>query len=407
MQNVLSVNSVQQPVVSFKRQERPYNPQAGIPTADRYQPTQQKQKSNRDGWSKAGVVFNGALAAAFITIAVTGLLTYLGKGKGASKIEDNLMDAATDVKLTFRDCRAEKKECVDLDSDTTAPAIRKMFMNLINLEKLSPKAKKWCGLNKKGQANFLFLYGYGGTGKSYVAQQLAEKQGAYFTLIKCTDVGSIYKDAAPKKVENMFKKIAEFYKAHPDRKGVVCIDESDTIIRKVADGANGAEEAGKVRGAMLTGMDYVAKECPNVTFIMTSNYHPQSGYIDSTVYRRLKYATEVPLGDFEQRMSMLKLGLKDIEGKPGGEEFFGRQDVKDFVEKNLKDYSNGEILKICESVPEMMGEVVMNNSLTDEQLANHLLTVDMLEAARKLKGAPAKLTCYTMKPDPALAALAA
>ncbi|MBE7703519.1 MAG: AAA family ATPase [Cyanobacteria bacterium SIG28] len=341
---------------------------------------QKAKQKKQERWQKIGL---GVSIGAGLAIIATLILSLTGKG-------DKTLSNMTTTALKWKDLKGTDA-VASLNSDTTSPALKDSLNKIISKSKLSDEARSWTGV--KDGAEIIYLYGHGGTGKSYAAEQFAQEKGALFACIKYPDLGSPFKDAASMKITDFFDKIVEKSAKHKDRDIVVCIDEIDAVLRKVNDNAaNGAEEAAKTRAAVLTGLDKVRKECKNVTIIATSNYHPKNGIVDPIALRRFNNHVEVPLPDEKQNLALMKMYLKDI-GAIDPDKFFKSKDVIKFAETLKKEgYANGEIELICKEAQKIFGEVIEKNKVSDTDLKKYAFQVKYLEEAKKLKGSPASKT---------------
>lgn len=351
----------------------------------------EKKEKSRDRWNKAGVMAQIGIATAFLTAAGLGLLTFIGRktGKGAPSELERL----THVKIKWDDF-AKDKTVADLNSKTTSKSLRDAFRNIIDSSGLSEQARKWGGSGDK-KLDIMYLYGHGGTGKTYVAKQYAQETGSLFTCIKYPDLGSPYKDAASMRISNMFDNIVEQANKMKDRKIVVCIDEIDAVMRKVPDGQHGAEEVAKSRAAVLTGIDKLREKCSNVTVIATSNYHPENGIVDPIALRRFNNKIEVPLPDKEQIPALLEMYMKDI-GAATDAKFFNRSDFKSFCKKLEKGgYSNGEIELIAKESGKIFSSTL--KGVADADLKKHPFKIKYLEEALKMNGQAASKTNKLME----------
>lgn len=346
----------------------------------------EKKEKSRDRWNKAGVMAQIGIATAFLATAGLGLLAFFGikKGKGAP----NELEQLTRVKIKWEDF-AKEKTVADLNSKTTSKSLRDAFKNIIDSSDLSEQARKWGGSGGK-KLDIMYLYGHGGTGKTYVAKQYAQETGSLFTCIKYPDLGSPYKDAASMRISNMFDNIIEQANKMKDRNIVVCIDEIDAVMRKVPDGQHGAEEVAKSRAAVLTGIDKLREKCSNITVIATSNYHPENGIVDPIALRRFNNKIEVPLPDKEQIPALLEMYMKDI-GAATDAKFFNRSDFKSFCKKLEKGgYSNGEIELIAKESGKIFSSTL--KGVADADLKKHPFKIKYLEEALKMNGQAASKT---------------
>ena len=351
----------------------------------------EKEAKSQSNWNKAGVIAQVGIAVAFLTTAALGILAAFGLKKfgkaGAASQANEELKALTKVNLKWEDLASEKT-VASLDSKTTAKSLKKAFNNIISNRGLSDEAKKWGGVNNN--IDIMYLYGHGGTGKTYVAKQFAQETGSQFTCIKYPDLGSPYKDAASMKISSCFDEIINAANAQKDKKFVVCIDEIDAVMRKVPDGQHGAEEVAKSRAAVLTGLDKLRDKCSNVTVIATSNYHPKNGIVDPIALRRFNNKIEVPLPNKEQIEALMEMYLKDI-GAINKNTFFKSSEFKNFARKLEREgYSNGEVELISKEAGKIFGSSLKN--VADADLQKHPFKVKYLEKAMKMNGEAASKT---------------
>ncbi len=352
-----------------------------------------KKEKSKEKWDKAGVLAQAGIAVAFLGMLIVNLI---GLKKGGQSIADAASEAAkkeldtlTKVNINWDDF-AEKKIVAPLDSKTTSKALKGAFKNMIDSRKITEKAKNWGG--GSDNTDIIYLYGHGGTGKTYIAKQFAQEMGAKFTSIKYPDIGSPFKDAGSMKINRFFENIIEAAEKEKDRQFVVCIDEIDAIIKKVQDASQGSGEASKARAAVLTGLDRVREHCSNVTIIATSNYHPKNGIVDPIVLRRFNNMILAPLPEVEQAEALLKMYLeKQNIGALKDSGFIDGSDFKNFAKKlHNNGYSNGEISLIAEEAGKIFRSSLIG--VADADLPKHKFTVKFLEDAMKLKGEAASKT---------------
>lgn len=349
----------------------------------------EKRAKSQERWNKAGVLAQIGIAGAFLTtagIALLGVLGFKKLGKNVGKQANDELNKLTGVKLKWEDFAKDKK-VASLDSDTTSKSLKKAFNTIIENNKLSEEAKKWGGASNG--MDIMYLYGHGGTGKTYVAKQFAQETGSMFTCIKYPDLGSPYKDAASMKISSCFDEIIKHANAAKDKKFVVCIDEIDAVMRKVPDGAHGAEEVAKSRAAVLTGLDKLRENCSNVTVIATSNYHPKNGIVDPIALRRFNNKIEVPLPDKKQVPALLEMYMKNIGAVD--DKFYKTSAFKSFAKKLQNNgYSNGEIELIAKEASKIFSASLKD--VADADLKKHPFKVKYLEEAMKMNGEAASKT---------------
>ena len=363
----------------------------------------QNEAKKKDKWQKAGTLAQIGLAAAFVTMAITGLLKhkyekamlkaqgeyFRNAANGGNRVEEELK-ALTDVAISWTKFD-DKNKVAPLTSETTSKEVKNKLIDLLNISNLSDIKKQVSGM--KDRTRLFFLYGESGVGKTYVAKQFAQEAGAEYMCIKYGDIGSPYKDAGSMKILNMFKNVIKDAQANPNKKYVLCVDEIDALIRSVG-GMEGAE-ASKARSSVLTGMDEIVEKCKNVTVIATSNYHPDGKLIDKASIRRFnKGRIHVPLPDKTQTKALLKMYLKNIGAIK--EEFYNTPEFTKFVDELVNGkYANGEIQNIAENAADEFAATLVK--LTDEQAQKAEFKVDFLKKGKELIGQAAAITNETMR----------
>ena len=191
------------------------------------------------------------------------------------------------------------------------------------------------------------------------------------------------------RISSCFDNIIAQANAAKDKKFVVCIDEIDAVMRKVPDGAHGAEEVAKSRAAVLTGLDKLRENCSNVTVIATSNYHPKNGIVDPIALRRFNNKIEVPLPDKKQVPALLEMYMKNIGAVD--DKFYKTSAFKSFARKLQNNgYSNGEIELIAKEASKIFSASLKD--VADADLKKHPFKVKYLEEAMKMNGEAASKT---------------
>lgn len=345
-----------------------------------------KEQKKRERTNKIAVAVSIAAGLAIIYSVFGKRPAKMGGKQGTAE------DALYKVDLLWKDMKDAKNKVASLDSKTTNKNLREEFRKLIDNSNLSDKAKEWSGHNESSE--LLFLYGYGGTGKTYVAEQYAQEIGALFTKIKYPDLGSSYTDATSIKVMNMFKDITKYANEHKDRQVVICLDEVDALIRKVDEGSHNKEHASKIRASVLTGIDELKQNTKNVKIVMTSNYHPEGGVIDDVIKRRLNKNIEVKLPDNEQMAALLEMYLGNV--KAISPDFYKSAEFKNFVNSMVKDgYSSGEVEVIAHEASSIFSSKL--KGIPDNEIEKHKFMLDYLKKAKELKGQAASKTNESMK----------
>lgn len=388
-------------VVNFKAGENevnPYRPQRQAPVITRppmndqvmlQRMIQEQQKKEQKQKLKQNLSWSIGIASGVAIIAM--VLAQLKMMKSGGKQE---MKNLTDTVIKWTDFKGTKRRTAKLTDGTTHKNIKAQFDKAKNAKVLSEEAKTWAGVTE--QADIYYIYGYGGTGKTYSTEQYAEDLQAIYTCVKYPDLGSPFKDAASMKINNFFNGIIKMGNEHPDRPIVVCIDESDALIQKVSEQSL-SEEAKKVRSAVITGIDNIAKNAKNVKLFLTSNYHPDSGIVDDVVLRRINKKIRVDLPDTDQAKALFKMYLSKVKAiQP---EFYESDAFKKFVDKvttkgDELGYSNGEINNIVrEAISEFASTL---KDVPADKLKEHPFDIKFLEDALKTVGTPAARTNTTM-----------
>ena len=345
---------------------------------------QQKEEKKKNFWSKV---------ALFTSIAAgLAIVASLFLNRNAAKEQ---MNNITETVVKWKDFKVGgKRNTAKLTDGTTHENIKKQFDLIKDNKTLSKEAKSWAGITE--QADVYYVYGYGGTGKTYCTEQLAEDLNALYTCVKYPDLGSPFKDAASMKVAKFFDDIVGVANKDPNRPVVVCIDESDALIQKVSEKAL-SDEAKKIRSAVITGIDNVTKNAKNVKLFLTSNYHPDSGVVDDVVLRRVNKKLRVDLPDYKQADALTRMYLSEVKAiKP---DFYESKAYKEFINKIISNghdlgYSGGEITSITSEAKKTFASTLKN--VSDSELKNHPFEVKFLEDALKTVGSPAARTNTTM-----------
>lgn len=345
---------------------------------------QEKKNKKQNFWNKFAL-FAGIGAS----LAIIASLFFINKGGAKEE-----MKSLTSVNIKWQDFNGGKRNTAKLTDGTTHKNIKKQFDMLKDNNALSKEAKSWAGV--KEQADVYYVYGYGGTGKTYSTEQLAEDMNALYACVKYPDLGSPYKDAASMKAAAFFDNIIDVANKNPNRPIVVCIDESDALIQKVSERAL-SDEAKKTRSAVITGIDKITKNAKNVKLFLTSNYHPESGVVDDVVLRRVNKKIRVDLPDFDQANALTKMYLSDIKAIPS--DFYESKAYKEFINKiitngNELGYSGGEIANIASEAAKGFASTL--KGIPDSELKNHPFQIKFLEDALNTVGAPAARTNTTM-----------
>lgn len=171
-----------------------------------------------------------------------------------------------------------------------------LFQKVIFILKDKEKAAKYKILPPNG----MLFYGPPGCGKSFLAEKFAEETGFNFTMVKSSDLGSIYVHGTQEKIANLFKKAEE------EGPTIICFDEFDAFVPNRSS-HGGENQAGEVN-EFLSQLNNCARR--GIFVIATSN---RPDMIDPAVLRtgRIDKMVYVPLPDRDARMEMFRLHLQD------------------------------------------------------------------------------------------------
>ena len=345
----------------------------------RYIEKQEKEQKKKNFWNKVGL-FAGIGAS----LAIIASIFFMRNG-GAAK---NEMKSITKTTVKWQDFKGGARRTAKLSDGTTNQNLKKQFEQIKDNNILSEEAKSWAGV--KEQADVYYLYGYGGTGKTYATEQIAEDLNAMYACVKYPDLGSPFKDAASMKIASFFDDIVAVANKDPNRPVVVCIDEADALIQKVSEKAM-SDEPKKIRSAVLTGIDNITKNAKNVKLFLTSNYHPESGIVDDVVLRRVNKKLKVDLPDYKQADALCKMYLADV--KAISPDFYNSSEYVDFVNKiitkgNDLGYSGSEISNIMSEAKKEFA-ATLKGVPDNELVAKRPFRVKFLEDAMAVVGRPA------------------
>lgn len=218
MQNVLSVNSVQQPVVSFKKQQRQPNPQAGVPGSyDAYaeqRTKKEKSKSEKleNGRKAASILFYVTLAASALVSVISFVKNRQGDDaklvkelkKKAKGIKDSAIRREAEEELSRQSYERNTYRVQDLlkldelknKTETRTKADidavkRYMDEEIIGMDRAKEQVRKYLeeinydiDQGKIPDKPMVILFdGPPGTGKSTLAKVIADSLGMYFKKV--------------------------------------------------------------------------------------------------------------------------------------------------------------------------------------------------------------------------------
>ncbi|KAF9265175.1 AAA-domain-containing protein [Marasmius fiardii PR-910] len=152
-----------------------------------------------------------------------------------------------------------------------------------------------------GAPKGVLLYGPPGCGKTMLAKALAKESGATFINIAASVLTNKWFGESNKLVAGLFS-LAR--KAQPC---IIFIDEIDSFLRERSSGDH--EATAMMKAEFMTLWDGLTSSTDRILVLGATN-RPKD--IDSAIFRRLPKRFAVQLPDYEQRLKILSLMLKEI-----------------------------------------------------------------------------------------------
>ena len=149
--------------------------------------------------------------------------------------------------------------------------------------------------------NGMLLYGPPGCGKTFIAEKFAEETGFNYTLVKASDLASIYVHGSQQMIGKLFDE------ARQKAPAILCFDEFDALVPNRSDSNQSSGQSGEVN-EFLSQLNNCGKK--GIFVIATSN---RPDKIDPAVLRtgRIDRMIYVPLPDQEARRALFEINLKD------------------------------------------------------------------------------------------------
>lgn len=252
---------------------------------------QKKRMKKEDRKRNIGLGAQVALAAAFVTMAVTSVLSYMKVGgkkvakTAFSKIEN--MPALTDSSVN--------------------PKAKSFIERTVKMLKKPSNLTDYAGATTPPR--MVLFWGPTGTGKTFSAKLLAKEMGAEYGEVQFSELSSAYIGETAVNITNKFKELAELAKKNPDKQYVVAFNEIDSLINNVDKLGSNNLHLGQNRTSFLNGLDSI-KDIPNLTIVGTTNVNPNSANLDPATLSRLGSIFEIQKPEVPEIVASLKYHLK-------------------------------------------------------------------------------------------------
>ena len=350
-------------VMSYNNRYTPPMPDSAVDDMFIMQAMEQKKadkkEKSKENWQKTGIIAQVALAAAFITMAITSII-------GLKKVGVNGHDIAKNTKLIWEDI-TKKQDFPNLTDDCVNPKVRDFIEKMKKRGNVKKEVLEYTGMKNPEQC--ILMYGPSGTGKTFSGQLLAKELGAEYTKVQFADVSSPYIGQTSVEIQNVFKQLHETATKNPEKKYVVSFDEIDALlVPREKCGANNLHLA-ENRTAFLNGLDLI-KDCENLKIIGTTNVNPSTGNLDKASLSRFKNMIEIDLPNTTELQAALKFQLKKLKAIEKYNFFENnKKEIEDFVKDLQKrKYSQRDVEDIAKKAVDDFG-IKINDStnVTDEK----------------------------------------
>jgi len=156
-----------------------------------------------------------------------------------------------------------------------------------------------------GAPKGVLLFGPPGCGKTMLAKALAKESGATFINIAASVLTNKWYGESNKLVAGLFSL------ARKTQPSIIFIDEIDSFLRERAKGDH--EVTGMMKAEFMTLWDGLLSATDRILVLGATN---RPNDIDSAILRRMPKRFAIQLPNFDQRLKILKLMLKDTTLAP-------------------------------------------------------------------------------------------
>lgn len=221
----------------------------------------------------------------------------------------------------------EKGKAMDMVAglEDTKKEINRLIVYPMQYMSLYKRYKKECG-------GGILLYGLPGTGKTMIADAVAQDMDAKFIAVKCSDILSKYVGETEAKVKEIFDS------ARQSKRAVIFFDEFDAIGCKRSDELNDASY--KLVSELLVQMQGIDKCQDAEVIILAATNRPWD--IDNAFLRpgRFNRKIYVPLPNAQAREQIITQSLKGVPVEEG----FDVKRIADLTDG----YNGADVHELCE-----------------------------------------------------------
>jgi len=254
------------------------------------------------------VVRGGALGKAVALLKTAQEEAAPGKAAGDPKQSVSLKDVQTDNEFEKRvlgEVIPAEEVGVSFDNIGALDAVKNTLREVVMLPLQRPELFARGSLTKPTRG--VLLFGPPGTGKTMLAKAVASESGANFINVSMSTLASKWFGEGEKYVRALFTL------AHKIAPSVVFVDEVDSMLGR-RDKTGEHEAMRKIKNEFMSNWDGLkTSECDRVLVLAATN---RPFDLDEAVIRRLPRRLLVDLPDVSNRVTILRVILKDEELEP-------------------------------------------------------------------------------------------
>ena len=223
---------------------------------------------------------------------------------------------------------------------------QKTLSDIIMLKKIKDDIKRFLGKMKSSpysqisvEDSTILLYGPSGTGKTYLAEAIANEFGTSCLAVNCGDINQKYRGEGEKMLTNVFKKAEE-------TNCCVLFDEIHLLFA-FKDGEESTGESGFVLQQFLTEMNNRARGC----LVIGTTSRPW--VMSETVRRRFEKHVYIPFPGQSHRKSLLTYLISNC----GMASALQPEHIEKYAAR-MKGYSPDDMNKVIKSTTEYGEEIL-------------------------------------------------